>query len=97
MFEPLAAKLKALKETKPRSNLLKRKKLYQISKKLKEKEQSLSKGYNVNEEDHVNFHFFFYILYICNWTGFNTKVENVINDETPFPSEIGTLKDESDG
>jgi len=88
MCEPLAAKLKALKETKPRRNLRKRKKLYQISTKLEEKEQSLSKGCNVNEEDHVNFHFLFlflfYILYICNWIGFG----NVINDETPFASEI---------
>jgi len=62
MFEPLAAKLKALKETTPISNLQKRNKLYQIPTKLEEKEQPLSRGYTVNEEDHAKFHFLFYFI-----------------------------------
>jgi len=44
----------------------------------------------VNEEDHAKFHFLFFFIFLylqLDWF-FDTKVENVINVEGPFPSEI---------
>lgn len=64
MLEPLASKLKAQK-TKPRNNLPKSNKLYQIPTKLEEKELLLRRGCTVNE-DHENllFSLFYYIFFL---------------------------------
>lgn len=74
MFESLAEKHKA-QITKPRNDLRKRTKLYQIPTKLEENELPLSRGCSVNEDHN------FYLFLSFNCSGFDAKVESVINTE----------------